>query len=395
MAEFARPALDALVKRLRDPRGFVQVLAGPRQVGKTTLVKQAIERLGLPSIYETADSAATPGTDWIERHWSRARDLSTGRESALLALDEVHKVPRWSEVVKRLWDEESGRNPKLRVVLLGSSPLLVARGSTESLAGRFELLRLTHWSFAEMRAAFGFDLDTFIARGGYPGAARLADDEERWASYVLDALVETSVSRDVLLMQPVEKPALLRQVFRVACEHSGQVLSFNQMLGQLHDAGNVTTLAHYLDLLSGVGLVTGLQKYSGSNVRRRASSPKLLALNTALMGATTRKPLDELKRDAPRWGRFVESAVGAHLVNSSAGSGVEVFYWREGNVEVDFVLAKRGKCVAIEVKSGRPPTSLPGLDAFQRAFRGSLSLTVGPGGMPLDEFFARPASALL
>ena len=211
-----------------------------------------------------------------------------------------------------------------------------------------------------MRDAFGWGIDRFLFFGGYPGAAALVEDEARWRAYILDSLVETTISRDILLLSRVDKPALLRQLFRLACSYSGQILSFNKMLGQLQDAGNTTTLAHYLELLAGAGMVTGLPKFSGSEVRRRGSSPKLIVLNTALMTATSSLTYNEAKRDADFWGRLVESAVGAHLISSQ----LEVFYWRDRNLEVDFV-ARRGKTIAgFEVSSGRRKGSLPGLAEF-------------------------------
>jgi len=169
--------------------------------------------------------------------------------------------------------------------LLGSSPLLVQQGLSESLAGRFEILRIGHWSFSEMRDAFGLTVDQYLYFGGYPGSAALINDEERWRRYLLDSLIETTLARDILLMNRVDKPALLRQMFRLGCEYSGQILSYQKMLGQLQDAGNTTTLAHYLDLLSGAGMLCGLSKFSSEVVRQRGSSPKLQVLNNGLMTA--------------------------------------------------------------------------------------------------------------
>ena len=270
----------------------------------------------------------------------------------------------------------------LRVFLLGSAPLLVQRGLGESLAGRFELIRFPHWSFAEMRGAFGWDLSRYLFFGGYPGAAPLAGDVSRWRAYVLDSLVETSISRDVLLMTRVDKPALLRQLFRLACDYSGQVLSYNKMLGQLQDAGNTTTLSHYLELLGGAGLVAGIPKYSGSKVRQRGSSPKLLVLNTALMSATSGVSYDDAKRDPNLWGRLVESAVGAHL----KGGVDDLYYWRDGNVEADWVARRAESVVAFEVTSGRRKDSLPGLAAFAKEHAPAPTLLVGGQGIPVEEF---------
>jgi predicted AAA+ superfamily ATPase len=275
----------------------------------------------------------------------------------------------------------------LQVLLLGSSPLLIRSGLTESLAGRFEQIAAPHWSFTEMREAFGWDLDTFIFYGGYPGAAELIAEPERWRRYVNDSLIETSISRDILLMTRVDKPALLRRVFQLACDYSGQLLSYQKMLGQLLDAGNTVTLAHYLDLLKGAGMVAGLQKFSGTKIRQRGSSPKLQVLNTALMSATHVADFEETRTDGARWGRLVESAVGAHLLNSTAGSNVEITYWREGGMEVDFVLQRGSSIVALEVKSGAPRHARSGLAAFRKEFVPRSAMLVGEGGMPLKEFF--------
>ena len=328
--QFRRPQAAELTRRLVEPRRFIQVLAGPRQVGKTTLVQQVAQDLESEVRYASADEPTLRGAQWIAQQWDAARLAANaaGKPGAVLVLDEVQKIPDWSETVKRLWDEDTRVGLRLRVVLLGSAPLLIARGMTESLAGRFELLPLPHWSFTEMQAAFGFDLDQYIFYGGYPGAAPLIADPRRWSRYVVDSLIETSISRDVLLLTRVDKPALLRRLFELACRYSGQILSYTKMLGQLQDAGNSTTLAHYLDLLAGAGMVCGLQKYAGDAARSRGSSPKLQVLNTALMTATTGLTLDAAKEDREFWGRLAESAIGAHLANSAAAGECELFYWR-------------------------------------------------------------------
>jgi predicted AAA+ superfamily ATPase len=305
-------------------------------------------------------------------------------------LDEIQKVRGWSELVKRLWDEDTRTRMPLKVVLLGSAPLLVAQGLTESLAGRFEVLHLPHWSFAEMRAAFGFSLDQFLFYGGYPGAAPLVRQPQRWARHIADSLIETSISRDVLLLTRVDKPALLRRLFELACRYSGQTLSYTKMLGQLHDAGNATTLAHYLDLLGGAGLVVGLQKYAGDVARSRGSSPKLQVLNTALLTAQSGLTLAEARADGELWGRLVESAVGAHLANAAAAGECKLYYWRERNQEVDFVVKAGRQLAAIEVKSGRAPQAHRGTAAFAAAFKPQRSLLVGGDGIELAEFLSRP-----
>ncbi len=399
MGDFSRPILASLVERLREPRRFLQVLAGPRQTGKTTLARQAIETLGVPHLYATADGALLEGLSWIETQWTLARkaDEGAGKAGALLVLDEVQKISGWSETVKRFWDEDTAARRRLRVLLLGSSPLLVARGLSESLAGRFETIRVPHWSFPEMRDAFGWDVDRYVRFGGYPGSAPLVGDPERWSAYVLDSLVETTVSRDILLMTRVDKPALLRRLLDLGCAHTTQVVSYQKMVGALQDAGNTTTLAHYLDLLAGAGLLVGLEKHAANRVRQRASSPKLLVLNSALATAATGRvePLSDPQAEGEWWGHLVETAVGAHLVNSSVGTPVEVGYWLDRNREVDFVVRRGTTTLAIEVKSGRHRTTLPGLDAFVARHPRAKRLLVGTGGVPLADFLSRPGPAWL
>lgn len=389
---FQRSYADTLVARLAEPRRFLQVVAGARQVGKTTLVEQVLARVAVPSLFVSADEPAPRDATWLAAQWERARLLATesGTTGALLALDEVQKVPAWSEAVKRLWDEDTRARRALKVVLLGSAPFLIQRGLTESLTGRFEVLHLPHWSLDEMQAAFGYSLDQYLYFGGYPGAAALAGDPSRWRRYLLDALVETTISRDVLLMARVDKPALLRQLFGLGCRYSGQVLSYTKMLGQLHDAGNTTTLAHYLHLLAGAGMLAGLPKYAGKAVRQRGSSPKLQVLNTALMAALSGLSPAEARADREFWGRLTESAVGAHLANAAARGVCDLFYWRERNCEVDFVARAGRTLMAIEVKSGRTPDALPGLSAFAEAFKPRRTLLVGGDGIAVADFLRQP-----
>ncbi len=383
-----RTAFYKLQRRLIEPRRFIQVLAGPRQTGKTTIARQLVESLGVPSHYASADEPALKDSTWIAQQWEIAR-LRNNAPSVLI-LDEVQKLTAWSETVKRLWDEDTAAAVDVRVVLLGSSPLLVQRGLAESLTGRFEVIPVTHWSYPEMRDAFGWSLEQYVYHGGYPGAAPLIEEPDRWARYVLDSLIETSVSRDVLLMSRVDKPALLRRLFDLGCSYSGRILSYQKMLGQLQDAGNTTTLAHYLELLGNAGLLIGLQKYSGQNVRRRASSPKFVAMNSALVTAMRGVPFNDARRDPAYWGQLVESAVGATLANGIIGQDIELHYWAANNKEVDYVLRRGKKLVAIEVKSGRRRDGLPGIQQFCREFPKARPLLVGADGIPLVEFFEAP-----
>ena len=391
-SNYVRPQAQELVRRLLEPRRFIQVVAGARQVGKTTLAGQAAEQSGLPTHYAGADEPALRGAQWIEQQWEAARSLAAEADTggALLVLDEVQKLAGWSETVKRLWDADTRAGRSLKVVLLVSAPLLVQRSLSESLAGRFEMVRLPHWSFAEMRQAFGWSLDQYLFYGAYPGAAPLIRQPVRWARYVRDSLIEPVISRDVLLLSRVDKPALLRRLLELGCAYSGQILSYTKMLGQLQDAGNTTTLAHYLDLLSGAGLVTGLQKYAGGRARRRASSPKLQVFNTALITAQAGITFKQARRDRAFWGRLVESAVGAHLANAAVAGDCEACYWRERNREVDFVVRAGDSLVAIEVKSGRAADTLAGMAAFSKAFRPARKLLVGGDGIDIETFLLKP-----
>jgi predicted AAA+ superfamily ATPase len=246
-----------------------------------------------------------------------------------------------------------------------------------------------------MRDAFGLNVDQYLYFGGYPGAASLIGDEERWRRYLLDSLIEMTISRDILMMNRVDKPALLAQLFRLGCAYSSQILSYQKMLGQLQDAGNTTTLAHYLDLLAGAGMLCGLPKFSGEVVRQRGSSPKFQVLNNALMTAQSAISFTEARRDPERWGRIAESAIGAHLANGAQMGEYELFYWREVSKEVDFVLRRGDKVLALEVKSGNRRTSLPGMTAFDKAFGPAKKLLVGTGGIPIEEFLQISPRALL
>ncbi|MDX8413172.1 MAG: AAA family ATPase [Mariprofundales bacterium] len=387
---FCRPIFQQLKQRMTEPRRFIQVLAGPRQVGKTTLARQLLGSQTCESHFASADALAQGDRQWIGQQWeiARLKLVNSHADTGLLILDEVQKVSGWSEQVKALWDEDSRNKIGLKVVVLGSSPLLLQRGLTESLAGRFELTPVRHWSFAEMRDAFDLSLHEYVYFGGYPGAAPLLGDEHRWRSYVHDSLIETTIARDILLMTQVNKPALLRQLFYLGCNYSGQILSYQKMMGQMQDAGNTTTLAHYLELLAGVGMLGGLAKYAGKKVRQRGSSPKFQVMNMALMSALSNTSLEQVRSTPELWGRWVESAVGVHLINSAITYGFELFYWRERSREVDFVVCYQGRVLAIEVKSHKRKTALPGMDAFMKAFDPDKVLLVGGDGLDLAMFLS-------
>ncbi len=305
-------------------------------------------------------------------------------EEFLLVIDEIQKIDNWSEIIKRCWDEDSKNGRNLKVILLGSSRLLMQQGLTESLAGRFESTYLGHWSFTEMQEAFGWDVNQFVWFGGYPGSASLINNEERWKSYVVNALIETSISKDILMLTRVDKPALMKRLFELGCLYSSQILSYTKVQGQLQDAGNTTTLSHYLSLLDSAGLLAGIEKYSSDIIRTRSSSPKFQVHNSALISAQRNELYNEIKMKPSEWGRMVESAIGAHFVNAAQVSEFNLFYWRHRNEEVDFVLEKRGKVVAIEVKTGTESVT-SGMKAFKEQFNPDKILLVGKKGMPWQE----------
>lgn len=363
----------------------LQIVIGPRQVGKTTAARQAAARSECPCHYASADEALPPGPEWIEAQWNAALRLAAHREApAWLILDEIQKVRGWSEEVKRLWDADT--TGKIQPLLLGSSALLLQKGLSESLAGRFFLHRCSHWSWPEMRDAFGWNLETWLVFGGYPGAANYISDPELWMRYISDSLIDTTLSRDILQLETVAKPALLRHLFGLAAHYPSQVLSFNKMLGQLVDAGNTTTLSHYLQLLGQAFLITGLSAYSGGEVRRRASSPKLIIQNNALVTASNPRALAMKDTDAAWRGRLVENAVGAALLQEYTSSTTNLYYWRDGMLEADFVLANGPELFGIEVKSGRP-NKISGLAAFKKKYPKANPLIIGSSGIPLETFF--------
>lgn len=384
---FQRVDIQLFANRLKEPRSFIQVLMGPRQVGKSTLVGQVLDKLDIPGIFVSADAVAGSEEGWLQQQWEAARLQlkSTGAPEFILAIDEIQKITNWSEVVKKLWDEDTRSKQNIKVILLGSSRLLLQQGLTESLAGRFETSYLGHWSFAEMEQAFGVTAEQYVWFGGYPGAAVLMRDEDRWKKYVNDALIETSISKDILMLTRVDKPALLRKLFELGCLYSGQILSYTKIVGQLQDAGNTTTLAHYLQLLGTAGLLAGIEKFTGEQLRHRASSPKFQVHNTALLTAQQGDSLKDVIAKPDVWGRWVEAAIGAHLVNNQLSEGYTVHYWRHRNDEVDFVLERKGKVVGIEVKSGAVQKA-SGMEAFKRMHEPDKILLVGNSGIPWQEF---------
>ncbi len=384
---FQRSVIEQFESRMKEKRNFIQVIAGPRQVGKTTLVSQLLDRLEIPSQYISADGAGPQGEIWIEKHWEAARRtlLSEGTGELILVIDEIQKIENWSEVVKKLWDEDTWNRIPLKLIISGSSRLLLQKGLTESLAGRFEVTYMGHWTLQEMQEAFGWSSEQYVWYGGYPGSAAIVDDERRWKRYIADSIVEASISLDILMLTRVDKPALLRRLFEMGVRYSGMELSYTKVLGQLQDAGNTTTLSHYLTLLGSAGLLSGLEKYSGSIVRQRASSPKYIVHNTALMSSSDTELFSSIKEHPDRWGRYVESAVGAHLLDGHMKGYYKLFYWRKGNREVDFVLASNEDILALEVKSG-VIRGRSGMEEFRKEYPNAGIMLIGGKGIPWQEF---------
>jgi len=386
---YQRAEKAIIQKRLQEePRRFIQVIYGPRQVGKTTLVRQVIKDMNASNTFVAADAIPAGDRIWIAQQWENARLIQNQNPEIphLLIIDEVQKIDNWSEQVKAEWDRDTAEERDIRVILLGSSRLMLQQGLTESLAGRFEAIYLGHWSYKEMKDAFGLTPEEYIWFGGYPGAITLKEDEDRWKNYVWDALLETSISKDILMLTRVDKPALMKRLFEIGSAYSGQILSFTKVMGQLADAGNTTTLANYLELLNEAGLLAGLEKYSPNLVRKRSSSPKFMVHNTAIMSGISNETSETLQADHRAWGRWVESAVGAHLVNQAfKEKKLTIYYWREGNEEVDFVVEYKKRIIALEVKTSKVG-GLAGLNAFAKQYRPEKSLVIGTDGIPWQEF---------
>ena len=384
---FYRSYLETVKKRIQEPRKFIQVILGPRQVGKTTMITQLLSQLSVPNLYESADAIPVTNSAWLTQLWeaARLRIKVSGATEYLIVIDEIQKIDNWSEIVKQQWDKDTREKINIKVILLGSSRLLIQKGLTESLAGRFETMYLGHWTYTEMQEAFGWSIEQYVYFGGYPGSATLIDDEERWKNYIKDSLIETSISKDILMLTRVDKPALLKRLFELGSLYSGQVLSYTKIIGQLQDAGNTTTLANYLKLLSDCGLLGGLDKYAGDIIRKRGSSPKFQVYNNALITSQANDTYEKAIINPELWGRLVESSVGTHLINHSISERYNLYYWREGNHEVDFILEKGDKVIGLEVKSGMKAENAR-MGVFAEKFHPEKVLLVGTSGIPYEEF---------
>ena len=384
-----------LTSRLKEPRHFIQVLMGPRQVGKTTVVKQVVKDINIPYSLFSADNTPTNDSTWISTVWSTARSIMKGRgyKDYILVIDEIQKIANWSEAVKKEWDYDTWNDIELKVILLGSSRVMLEKGLSESLAGRYEEIRMSHWRYNEMKDAFGMSLNEYIYYGGYPGAAGLIKDPDRWTAYISSSIVDAPINKDILNATIITKPALLRQVFELGASYSSQELSLTKMLGQLNDAGNTTTVANYLKILSDSGMLCALQKYSNDQARKRASAPKFQVYNNALHSLYAFNTLEELALLPKQWGRHFESAIGAHLASFAFTERYNLYYWRDNNMEVDYILQKNGKLIAIEVKSNNE-SHTAGLDAFNQRFHPQSTIIVGQSGMSAEDFLSISPSQL-
>ena len=365
MIEIKRNFTRILEKRLGEKLNFIQVVLGPRQVGKTTGLQQIVQAWQGPALMISADEVITPTIDWLKLHWEKARNLGT---DALLVVDEVQKIPNWSSAIKYLFDQDRAAR-KLKVVLLGSASLALQKGLGESLAGRYEVIPANHWGLDECKQAFKWNLEDFLKFGGYPAAAELSEDIDRWQNYVRNSIIEPVLIKDILGLTTVNKPALFRQTFELAMSYPAQEISLQKLLGQLQESGNVTTIKHYLELFEGAFLLKTLQKYTGSEIRKRGSSPKIIPLNMALCHAFRSPTLIDSNSD---WrGRIFEAAVGAALSKTKG----KLFYWREGKYEVDFVWELEGQLYALEIKSGRKRSS-KGLEKFLQRYSRSIPVVI-------------------
>ena len=386
---YKRIEYQTIKARLEEPRRFIQVVMGPRQVGKSTVVRQVLEELDAPFKLFSADNVPATNSAWVSNCWAATRDLMdmNAYKSMILVIDEIQKISNWSEVVKKEWDDDTFHGREIKVLLLGSSRGMLEKGLSESLAGRFEEIRMTHWSYPEMKECFGFSLNQYLFYGGYPGAASLIDYEERFQQYIQSSIIDASINKDILMDTPIGKPALLRQTFELGAAYSGQILSLNKMLGSLQDAGNTATLSGYLNLLKESGMLCGLQKYSIDTARRKASIPKLQVYNNALKTIFTPLTFEQAILDRKEWGHIVESGIGAYIVSQAFTQRFEVFYWRERNDEVDFILRKKGTVIAIEVKSNAEK-STSGIIKFREMFHPKSAFIVGDGGISIEEFLS-------
>lgn len=394
---YQRRHLNILKSRMAEPRRRMQIVMGPRQVGKSTLVGQFTEGISVPFDFFAADGVNRFDSSWIPNKWQQVRmrmDIHSEQEHILI-IDEVQKIRGWSEQVKKEWDEDSRSHRNLKVILLGSSRLLLQKGLEESLEGRFETIKMGYWDWQEMHEAFGFSMDEYVYFGGFPGLAPDIQDEDRWRNLMEDSIISPILTRDILEIEEIRNPALLRQVFELACIEYAKELSLTKMQGTMN-SGTVPTIKNYLDILNKSMIVQPLQNYSPSRVKEKQSVPKMQVFNNAFRNRFGTFSFDEARVDPAEWGRLVESAVGAHLANRAMTDDYELFYWRnERRQECDYVLRKGQALVAIEVKSGSVDKTI-GFEKFKEQFADKVTAAfiVGPHALPLDDFFIMDLKSL-
>lgn len=384
---YERKQLNLLLNRIQEKKNLIQVISGPRQVGKTTLAIQLTQKIKIPYHFVSADAVPASNQIWIKQQWDYARSAfkQSGSNTFLIIIDEIQKISNWSELVKKEWDKDRREKLNIKVILLGSSSLLIDKGLSESLVGRFELIKLPHWNYIEMKEAFSFTPEQYVYFGGYPGAADLINDIDRWKDYIRNSIIEPTISKDILQLTTIQKPALLKNLFELSCIYAGEILSYTKILGQLTDAGNTTTLAHYQNLLDEIWLIKGIQKFSGSKIKSKQSIPKWLVYNTSLSSVYEDFNLSALLQNLDKWGRKVEQAIGAHLLNSARVHNFKVFYWKDVNDEVDFVIQKGNSIIPIEVKIGKVKYH-QGLTNFSRKFKIKKSILISDDAFKWQEF---------
>ncbi|HEX6811962.1 MAG TPA: AAA family ATPase [Planctomycetota bacterium] len=361
---------DELRRRLAEPApGRIQIVTGPRQVGKTTLLLELAAAARDRAVYAPLDGpeAAVPGH--FAQLWSTAAQRAAASGPALLLLDEVQHLNDWAAQLKSHHDRLRRLGARVHVVASGSSALRLARGSRESLAGRFERLTLAHWPASALVAEFGLSakaaVQQLVAGGAYPGAVKLRKDAARWSAYVRDAIVDPAIGRDLLALAAVRRPALLRQVFSLAASSPAQIVSLQKLQGQLQDRGALDTIAQYLRLLEEAFLVAPLDKHSDRPLRRRAAPPKLVVLSNALCAVVDARGAPDPERERDRHAVWVENACLAHAWNR----GQRVAYWREEPFAIAGVVDGSWGKLALDVKIGRfALTDLRGLGEFTRRF---------------------------
>jgi len=419
MYKYLRIHVNRLIEYISSGSDMrIIAVVGPRQVGKTTIALQARQRLielGFTCQYISFDDPSLSKTDWprdidisdITQIESLANPRSlvdiweTSRKASLesprghvLFLDEVQLIPLWSNYVKGLWDRDRLDGHPLHIVILGSAVWQMLVGRNESLTGRFRELSVKHWSLYEMAKVFGLTVDQFMFYGGYPASWPGESEKSRfdyWREYITKTIVGSVTGRDILLLNQIRKPALMRQLMNIAPSYSGQIMAYNKFLGLLQEKGNATTVKHYLNLLSDAGLITTLFRYTPTPYLGMTSPPKFNVLNTALMTAPSGYSFQEAQKDRSFWGRVVESAMGAHLCNNR-NTATRVHYWRDksNEHEVDFVISRGPHLVGVEVKSGKKQTHR-GLDAFKDRFPHAKTIIVGASGVSFNEFLSLTA----